>query len=1807
MPARDEVVELIRARIKNLRIKLLDLSRRNPLISTRFSARSTSHFRVVDELPDTLCSHLVSGQSMRLAPLPSLDEDPRDEEPREFQDRLSHARLTNETFLQAMQGIDAAAENAIEKARQAERNLRDFLRHALAMPPRQTQRDVSLVQHARNNHISPSYDLPLPSEAHADGRHADEDIQTLLLPDDLERKMHALVGKSKTWMQETGINVLYAAFGFLEWLESEDSRSALAPLVLLPIEIETERTRSGPRFWIKARNDELETNTTLAEKLRLDFGILLPSFEGGSIEEYLGRFTDLPAGWSVRRQIAVGVFPSARMAMYEDLDADGGAFDQHALVERVLAGSASAGAATPYAETYEIDAPEVEAKVPCLVIDADSSQFSAIVDVMDGTNLSVEGPPGTGKSQTIVNTIAASLAAGKKVLFVAEKTAALNVVKSRLEAVGLGEFVLPLQADRASREQVVQSVRERLEIDVAPAPRDYDAKLARFRETRAQIKDYIDVVSQKVGKTGLTVYEVLGKSLVTGAALDSCPESLQSADLRDIARCSGYELVAFKEAAKNLSVAWVEAEAAAPHWSGLQLAEMDRFVAEKVGRLARSAAEQHRQAAADCFRLESFGINPQRETTTLHDVARACRLLQSLQSRLDPKLLRRLLSSGHHRQLIDFVEACKNVKKEEQELGKLVVDPGAATWPDRLRELRAFAQQHQLWTLDAAVLEAHRSNEAQSRAKALQTCGELQPFVAEVPEGAAWSAAALRVAKEIVDATPRVALALRTQSRADPSVARLIQQATEIGTALRQRRDALGVLVHFDIAEHELAVHAASLRAGGVLSFVSRDYRQARRIYLLLSQQPKFERQEALTALTELQQLRSHERRFNSQMSALFGVHFKGLDTDFEPFLQLVQFYEAVDRELPGSSNRSLRQFLKVADSDLLYAIPAVVTDDAAATFKSLAGDLQRIEVELPVLDQTIRELRSLSSGLRRPDQIQAQALSDISSRLADYQHLAASCEQNDDAREALREHFAGAATPAELVTAHLDAANLTMTLGQSGELALQLFETAKLDTAVTAIEAALASEVRAATALEDLSALTGIAPARFSGQRTREELAVWLESAAADVNGLREHAKLQQARARFKKLGGGWIVDAQLDAGLSLSSLEKVTEAVIFRSLSKSIYQQHGSTLGRYPRKQLDSLRNELAALDREIIELSRAQLRASIYARANPPVGIGSGRRSSWTERSLLENEVSKTSRFTPVRDLTRRASRALLELKPCWMMSPLAVAQYLAKGVVDFDLVIIDEASQMPPEDALGALVRSRQAMIVGDTHQLPPSSFFRKMIGDEEADEDETVLEESILDMANAAFRPVRRLRWHYRSRESALINFSNHYVYDNDLIVFPSAEELSPGRSVTLQRVTGQYASGTNPEEAKVMIEAAIQFMKQSPDRSLGLVVLNQKQRDLLLEEMERALSAEPQAQSYIEAWSERRGGLEEFFIKNLENVQGDERDVIFIGTVYGPAQPGGPVMQRFGPINGIAGKRRLNVLFSRAKHAIRTFSSMSAADIKAEETGNVGAYMLKCWLEYAATGTLEVGSRTRRPPDSDFEVFVMEQISAMGCEPVPQVGAAGYFIDIAVKHPDWPHGYILAVECDGAAYHSAKSARDRDRLRQQVLEDRGWHFHRVWSTDWFNDPRAEAERLRQAIQERLQALKCRDISPVLTIAESVDREVRVEPDSAAPAPRIDAMPVQLPMQRLRDDDCIRVGDRVRVRYLSGGNTVEVTLSEFAGAPERGVVGMEQPLGRALLGAQEGEEIEVLVGSYIRKAVIERVHPRTQQVLADLTD
>ncbi len=456
---------------------------------------------------------------------------------------------------------------------------------------------------------------------------------------------------------------------------------------------------------------------------------------------------------------------------------------------------------------------------------------------------------------------------------------------------------------------------------------------------------------------------------------------------------------------------------------------------------------------------------------------------------------------------------------------------------------------------------------------------------------------------------------------------------------------------------------------------------------------------------------------------------------------------------------------------------------------------------------------------------------------------------------------------------------------------------------------------------------------------------------------------------------------------------------------------------------------------------------------------VGNNTGAKSTWTEMALLRNEMMKQQRFLNVRPMLQRARHSIRALKPCFMMSPLSVGKFLPRDMT-FDLVIIDEASQMRPEDAMGALLRAKQIVVVGDPKQLPPTDFFSRASDDGDDDDGvEDIKDESILEALLQVFPPCPTLKWHYRSRCESLIDFSNREFYDRSLITFPMARLDS--FSVDLVRVDGAYEANQNPAEAQRVCEEAISLMRRLADAekgafgTIGMVTLNTAQRDRITEEFRRLAAGDEAVERYLQR-AESLG--EPFEVWNLENVQGDERDFIMISLVYGRAPGRKVVNQTFGPINRSQGHRRLNVLFSRARRRIGLFTSMRSSDVTPSETSSRGVHVSRHTSKYAERRGGADGVVGDRDYDSTFEKAVAERLMAKGFTVDAQVGVSKFRIDLAVRHPQEPSVYLAGIECDGAAYHSSKSARDRDRLREEVLRDLKWEILRVWSTDWFADP-----------------------------------------------------------------------------------------------------------------------------------------------------
>lgn len=538
---------------------------------------------------------------------------------------------------------------------------------------------------------------------------------------------------------------------------------------------------------------------------------------------------------------------------------------------------------------------------------------------------------------------------------------------------------------------------------------------------------------------------------------------------------------------------------------------------------------------------------------------------------------------------------------------------------------------------------------------------------------------------------------------------------------------------------------------------------------------------------------------------------------------------------------------------------------------------------------------------------------------------------------------------------------------------------------------------------------------------------------------------------------------------------------------------------IGSITGESLDAAVGEFQADDRDHIETTADRIRRIAAERAT------AARDEHPEQAQLVQRQASLRQRHMPVRTLVHNASDVLLALKPCWAMSPLMVSQLLPTRKY-FDVVVFDEASQVTPADAATSILRGDQLVVAGDERQLPPTSFFASEAAgeteEEYTDEDALLVAlsgtqgfESILDALSSLF-PARMLQWHYRSRDERLIAFSNAYVYDKLLTTFPG---IGGEQCMEHVEVSWEPGSDTNSPSAEVrrVVELILDHAAARPHESLGVIAMGIKHANRIDETLRERLRDHPEHEAYF---SEDRE--EPFFVKNLERVQGDERDAIILTVGYGKNDRG-QMLYRFGPLLMAGGERRLNVAVTRAKRRLTLVTSFSSGDLDPERLNSDGMKLLRSYVLYVESGGDNLGERAASIPQlNPFEVDVRDTLTARGMRLAPQHGASGYRIDFAVQDPDQPGRFILAIECDGASFHSAQTARDRDRLRQEQLERIGWSFHRIWSSEWFHNKEAAVHKVLAAYERALGGDEEGRVS--ISGPSSVRAELEAETDAGDP-------------------------------------------------------------------------------------------------------
>lgn len=1635
--------------LNRFRERLLDLSNRNPLLNYRTSRVRT--LEVVDELPDQVFHRLVNdGKSFRFKP----QTEQTAEEPALALAVHAASSLESEVVDNAT-GFESAAING---------------------------------------------DIPVD-----DGRHTDDRLQTSLTPERLESVLKSMSREATSAIEETGVNYLFLAVGMLGWREQKDStKEHRAPLILIPVAIDRFFDgRSGKyEFCITWRGDELQYNLCLAKRLEKDFSIRLPEHDGEQIpEEYfreVERAIYTKSDWEVKRELLLGFFSFQKLLMYVDLEpttwVDRGKLTEASIAGQIMVGGDGGGGTCLYAPDYDIDKSE-EARKIAVVTDADSSQHSALCDIASGRNLVIEGPPGTGKSQTITNVIGAAIREGKTVLFVAEKLAALKVVSDRLERLGLEKFCLELHSDGGPR-QVFESLKGRMNSGF-DRPQRLESIRSDLERRQQTIGQYLAACSRPTGPYAEPLYEMMWRTIelrargIRSARQATFDPNVDRSQFDENALLLESFVEVLKEVKNPRQNPWwgfwatrVNPNHCEPVEEILkELLQLSEYVKQSVGSMESECGEgllgwlqQHSPenfsqfsqlaSAADHLpKREGLAVFLSREIrnevrATLARLNQASELIAESNSYL---IGERAEAERVAPTIAETVKKCipavlhstnwQSLQKVKARLMSLIASI------DRVRELATALESQQLGSV--RTLGEYTQAEFIYRLLRHPAAALVSPLPSSI----------------------FLASAQKTIEQGKSESKKLLDNQEVLGKAFQLERlpDA-----------EQLQTLTTKLRphVGRWWSFLSREFRAAKKELFGFCRSGIGKTVEAwVSNLETLEDYYAAKKKFaeRADLKDMLGGLFSGSDTDWAKATQLLQWAAtAMGRGLDHSAAVRLlaartattfgpRQLIQAREQLAAELLQPVVANTLGIGTSVEAASLAEVRTRADYLVEQSRTLSEAASVFHLPGDL---TLSELAQR-ADVVSRGGRLRDaiNSEAANTLGGWLHGMDTNLAAVTAAVDWVEALTKLTLPNAAADRLVESGTGDSCRRIVEHF--QKVREACEkwpsvrgrLADFGDLDDDWLRLFSMDSGHVAAPDLLATLLGTIDDLPEWSALCRVLARCEEENLASFTTLTINGQLDIDRLPDCYRLTVFEhAVESSLWKT--DALKNFSRQSLEKAREHYRELDRQLLNFTRIEIAHEVSFRKSPS-GNSKGRVAEFTEMGLIRHEVQKQRRHCRIRDLLLRAGQAVQALKPCMMMSPLSVAQYLAPEGIQFDLVIMDEASQIKPEDALGTLLRAKQIVVVGDPKQLPPTSFFDRTEEDV-TDEEATPLDnaESVLEVAMKTFQPVRRLRWHYRSQHESLIHFSNDRFYDQDLVVFPSATTDSSRLGIRHHFVDeASFVGSCNITEARAVAAAIVEHARRFPDESLGVGTFNLKQRDCISEILDKMCEQDSSAREAVDRLNENHDRL---FIKNLESLQGDERDVIFISYTYGPDPDSGKVMNRFGPITGNYGWRRLNVLITRARRRVEIFSSMKSSDINGGPDKSFGVNAMKDYLEFAKVGRLpDRGMSSGREPDSPFEVAVSRIITRMGLQVVPQVGVAGYFLDLGVLRPGSQGDFLLGIECDGAAYHSAKSARDRDRLREEVIRMRGWNLHRIWSTDWFLNQKHEEERLVQAIRQCL--------------------------------------------------------------------------------------------------------------------------------------
>ena len=1544
--------------------------------------------------------------------------------------------------------------------------------------------------------------------------HTDRLLQTDFTKEELSKRLTYVFRQASDVFREQGYSVLYLALGFLEWFESEHANQLnRAPLILIPVELIQQKVRT--RFSLCWSGAELFPNISLKAKLR-EQGVELPILETfeekTDVDTYFQSVTDAIShqeNWKVEDGIYLDFFSFTKFVMYNDLGSEAWEIGAHHLIRTILGKS-------PQPPCNDEFRPEEVDKVPSRdfyhVMDADSSQIAVIEEVKKGRNLVVEGPPGTGKSQTIANIVAELLATGKKVLFVSEKMAALEVVKDRLDSVGLGDFCLELHSHKSNRQEVLTELERTLSIEL-PKKTWQNQLLDQIDFRKKSLNAYVNALHESISQTQKSPFTLFGireKSLCHFEKVE-----------RDIPR------ITFANSTETTPNCWNTAK---EHLN--ELATILPLVTPisnnpwrgcKPDIVTPAYVEDTKALIRTCINaLDTL-------EKTIHVLADVCAIQI-------PKMLETLSQA-----LIGVGVMSKAMPIEREVLSN-------DAWNRLNRESDTLIEKVE--DVQTGIIEARAKFNKGQLIVTLKALRALENTVHDIEK--ICGIQPINTSKDLprmLNAASVIANSIQVEQKvllnedwnhANPDVEKLINQIEnyqDIQTNMLTVFNRAALEKEIDSLRNEYKDLCGIFP---VIRFLNREYRSIRlEIRGFFKDKPPSKIEEILASLDKLAicvNRRKEIQTLDQHGRSLFGSYWKAEESDPEQLRQFAEWIvlfrkelldgtltdKAVDIVSGGIANKPLKNLIDQAKTqhedfvkqrETLFNQLEIDTktvfglDTENVFFADLSSRLEMWKTELPLFDSWIQFVHgSVGRMPAKPEQLitdlaKLSKCTDIRTEIRDMEQTGQSLFgrywQGEDSNLKRINEFA------EWIVVFRKQLIGGVFTKQVIDIISIGVDQKQIEDIVMQVKDAESHFVQQRDLLfdhldTDANTLFGVETEKVSFTELRSRLELW-EQGLTHLHAWESFVRLRDvcqqtiAKPLINRIQNDMLapedIVACFEGNLADAHLEKA-----FRTrpeLRDFVFNLHERKIASFQE------------LDNEIIGLNKLRLITQLHQK-RPHLFKGASKES---ETGILKQQfgLKKGRKALRIRELLSTIGGLIQRIKPCFMMSPLSVAQFCVPETVDFDVIIFDEASQIRPEDALGALLRGNQAVVLGDTRQLPPTRFFDGIVADaDEGDEDDFAA--AISDMVSILHQcklslPVKELKWHYRSRHESLIAVSNQEFYDNNMLVFPSAIDKAEHLGLKFihlpNTIYDRGKSSTNREEAQAVVKAAFAHYRNYRDKkSLGIGTFSVKQQQVILDEVEVQLKQEPEMEEFFASNRD-----EYFFVKNLETIQGDERDVIFISVGYGFDNER-KLYKSFGPLNNDGGEHRLNVLITRAREKCVVFSNFRASDLQLEDNAPFGVRALKTFLDYAETGDLPVikNNGSIEPEfESPFEESVYEFLKNQRYTVRKQVGCAGYRIDLAVVDPDAPGRYLIGIECDGAPYHSSPVARDRDRLRQQQLERLGWKLHRIWSTDWYRNRKETRQRLLDAV-ERAKDEKL----PPVPIPKPIDPPKPSEPASSEP-------------------------------------------------------------------------------------------------------